>query len=76
MYFDSLADFLAMGHHAPYVWSAYGVTFAIVVWNVLQPWRLRRRLLREQAALLRREQGGARAAAASAAREGADQSAP
>jgi heme exporter protein D len=56
MYFDSFAEFLAMGRHAPYVWSAYGLTFAIVLWNVLQPWRRRRALLQEQAALLRREQ--------------------
>lgn len=55
MAFDSFADFLAMGHHAPYVWSAYGVTFLIVAWNVLQPWQQRRRLLREQAALQKRE---------------------
>jgi heme exporter protein D len=64
MAFDSFADFLAMGKHAPYVWSAYGVTFAIVLWNILQPWLRRRRLLAEQAALLRREQ---RAAARDAA---------
>ena len=62
MYFDSFAEFLAMGRHAPYVWSAWGLTFAIVLWNILQPWRQRRRWLREQAALLRPEQG-ARAAA-------------
>lgn len=55
MAFDSFADFLAMGRHAPYVWSAYGVTFLIVAWNVLQPWQQRRRLLREQAALQKRE---------------------
>lgn len=55
MAFDSFADFLAMGRHGPYVWSAYGLTLAIVLWNILQPWRQRRRLLREQAALLRRE---------------------
>ncbi|HET8730331.1 MAG TPA: heme exporter protein CcmD [Moraxellaceae bacterium] len=59
MYFDSLADFLAMGKHAPYVWSAYGVTFAVVLWNVLQPWRTRRQLIQEQAAQLRREKKGA-----------------
>lgn len=55
MAFDSFSDFLAMGRHAPYVWSAYGVTFLIVAWNVLQPWQQRRRLLKEQAALQKRE---------------------
>lgn len=73
MYFDSFAAFLAMGHHGPYVWSAWGLTAAIVLWNVVQPWRQRRRLLREQAALLRREQGAARAAP-SPATDDADQS--
>lgn len=65
MDFDSFTEFLAMGGHARYVWSAYGLTFAIVLWNIVQPCRQRRRLLREQAALLRREQG-ARAAAPAA----------
>lgn len=54
MAFESFADFLAMGRHAPYVWSAYGVCLAVVVWNVLQPLLQRRRLIREQAAALRR----------------------
>ncbi|HEX4869311.1 MAG TPA: heme exporter protein CcmD [Moraxellaceae bacterium] len=73
MYFESFADFLAMGHHGPYVWSAWGVTLAIVLWNIIQPLRLRRRLLQEQAAQLRREQGAAAKAGASA-RDGADPS--
>lgn len=58
MAFESFADFLAMGRHGLYVWLAYGVTFAIIVWNALQPVLQRRRLLREQAALLRRETRG------------------
>lgn len=57
MAFESFADFLAMGRHGPYVWSAYGVCFLIVLWNVLQPLLVRRRLLREQAARRRREEG-------------------
>jgi heme exporter protein D len=59
MAFETFAEFLAMGRHGSYVWSAYGITFAIVAWNVLQPWLQRRRLMREQAALLRREQRAA-----------------
>ncbi len=55
MAFESFAEFLAMGRHGPYVWSAYGLCFLIVLWNVLQPVLLRRRILREQAALQRRE---------------------
>ncbi|MGH8493920.1 MAG: heme exporter protein CcmD [Moraxellaceae bacterium] len=55
MAFESFADFLAMGRHGPYVWAAYGVTFAIVIWNVLQPLLQRKKLLKEQAGSLRRE---------------------
>lgn len=55
MAFESFADFLAMGKHGLYVWMAYGVTFAIVVWNALQPFLQRRRLLKEQSGLIKRE---------------------
>lgn len=55
MAFDSFSDFLAMGRHGLYVWLAYGVSFAIIAWNAVQPVLQRRRLLREQSALLRRE---------------------
>ncbi|MDI1302847.1 MAG: heme exporter protein CcmD [bacterium] len=58
MAFESFAGFLAMGRHGLYVWMAYGVTFAIIVWNALQPVLQRRRLLREQSALIRREARG------------------
>lgn len=45
MSFDSFGDFIAMGGHAPYVWPAYAVTFAVLLGNVLLPLaRLRRRL--------------------------------
>lgn len=55
MAFESFADFLAMGTHGPYVWAAYGLSIAIIVWNVLQPLLLRRRRLREQGAQLKRD---------------------
>lgn len=55
MAFESFADFLAMGTHGPYVWAAYGLCIAIIVWNVLQPLLLRRRWLREQSAQLKRD---------------------
>lgn len=31
MYFDTLADFLAMGKHAPYVWSAYAISLGSII---------------------------------------------
>lgn len=55
MAFESFADFLAMGTHGPYVWTAYGLTTAIIAWNVVQPLLMRRRWLREQSAQLKRD---------------------
>lgn len=37
MYFESFADFLAMGRHGLYVWMAYGFFLLILVWNILSP---------------------------------------
>jgi len=32
----SLSEFLSMGGYGAYVWSAYGICTAIMVWNVVQ----------------------------------------
>lgn len=37
MYFDSVADALAMGGHGAFVWGAYGITFLIVFLVLLRP---------------------------------------
>jgi heme exporter protein D len=37
--FHSVAEFLAMGGHGPYVWSAYGIALAVLVGLVAQPLR-------------------------------------
>ncbi|WP_426152731.1 heme exporter protein CcmD [Pseudomonas sp. DC3000-4b1] len=55
MSFSSLGDFLAMGRHGAYVWSAYGVGLGVLAWNLVAPWRARRRLLLEAARRARRE---------------------
>ncbi|MFK7605414.1 MULTISPECIES: heme exporter protein CcmD [unclassified Pseudomonas] len=55
MSFDSLSDFLAMGHHALYVWSAYGICLAVLGLNVALPLLARRRYLQQEARRLRRE---------------------
>ena len=43
--FSSLSDFLAMGKHGFYVWSAYGITLVIVLANVLAPILKRKELM-------------------------------
>lgn len=55
MSFDSFADFLAMGGHGAYVWSAYAISLAVLGLNVLLPVLARRRYLLDEARRLRRE---------------------
>ena len=44
-----MSEFLAMGGHGPYVWTAYGITLAILIWNLWSAWALLRRNLRRAA---------------------------
>ncbi|MGY4877443.1 heme exporter protein CcmD [Vreelandella aquamarina] len=63
MAFSSFAEWIAMGGHAPYVWSAWGVTLLLMValaWHARYERRqlidgLKRRARREQA---RQQQNG------------------
>ncbi|MBB3046213.1 heme exporter protein D [Litorivivens lipolytica] len=57
MYFETVAELLAMDGHGPYVWAAYGITFATLVWLVAQPLVAKRRQLRELRGFLRRTEG-------------------
>lgn len=57
MTFDSFADFLAMGRHGVYVWSAYGVcalALLLLIWQTLSMRSkardtVRKRFVRDQA---------------------------
>jgi len=55
--FDSLAEFLAMGGYAFYVWLAYGFFFIVMGWNLLQPRQERRRIIKLLQARRQREAG-------------------
>jgi heme exporter protein D len=55
MKFDSFGDFLAMGHHGLFVWSAYGICFVVLAINVALPLLARRRYLQQEARRLRWE---------------------
>lgn len=57
MSFASFGEFLAMGHHGLYVWSAYGICLAVLVLNVAVPIQARKRYLQQEARRLRRESG-------------------
>lgn len=56
MSFSSFAEFVAMGNHGLYVWSAYGISLAVLLFNVAGPLLARRRYLQEEARRLRREE--------------------
>ncbi len=55
MSFSSFGEFLAMGIHGQYVWSAYGFSLAVLALNVALPILARRRYLHDEARRLRRE---------------------
>jgi heme exporter protein D len=56
-------EFLAMGGYAAYVWSAFGLTLAVLLGLLWQSWRLARRRDAELAELRERLRGrGARPA--------------
>lgn len=43
----SLESFFAMGGYAFYVWTSYGLTFAVLLFNLLAPIVQRKQLLRQ-----------------------------
>lgn len=47
MYFDSFSEFLRMGTHGPYVWSAYGISLLLMAANIFFSLR-QARMVREQ----------------------------
>ncbi|MBD2837590.1 heme exporter protein CcmD [Metapseudomonas lalkuanensis] len=56
MSFSSFTDFLAMGNHGLYVWTAYGISLVVLAINVAMPLIARRRYLQDEARRLRREE--------------------
>lgn len=52
MYFETFADFIQMGRHGAYVWSAYGISAALIVvnlWLALRSQRQAREQVQRQA---------------------------
>ena len=52
----SLTEFLHMGGYAFYVWTSYGLTAAVLLWNVLAPIVQRKQILRQLALKQKRVQ--------------------
>jgi heme exporter protein D len=55
MSFGSFGEFLTMGKHGLFVWSAYGICLSVLLINVASPILARRRYLQQEARRLRRE---------------------
>jgi len=52
----SLTEFLHMGGYAFYVWTSYGLTTVVLLWNVLAPVLQRKQILRQLALKQKRAQ--------------------
>ena len=57
MYFDSFSDFLQMGNHGLYVWSAYGLTTVVLLASLWYPIKRRKDLTRDYIRRTKRESG-------------------
>jgi len=58
MEFASLSEFIAMGKHGPFVWSAYGITIAVIAGNILFPIMRKKALMADIKRKVKREQAG------------------
>jgi heme exporter protein D len=56
MYFKTLESALAMDGHGAFVWSAYGLTIAVVIYLLLAPGRRQRKILRNLRGEIQRNQ--------------------
>jgi len=54
--FSTFGEFLAMGSHGPFVWSAYGISLLVLAINLLLPLSARRTYLQGEARRMRREE--------------------
>lgn len=55
----NLDDFLHMGGYAFYVWTSYGISLLVLLFNIIGPLWQRRKLLAEIARVARRARGSA-----------------
>ena len=49
------AEFFNMGGYATYVWSSYGVTFVVLLWNVIAPLMRRKKIIAQVKRTIKRE---------------------
>ncbi len=51
-----MSDFLHMGGYAFFVWTSFGISFAILVYNAIQPLIRHKQLKREISGQIKRQQ--------------------
>lgn len=56
MAFESFADFLQMGRHGVFVWSAYGISLTLIAANLVAMVRRHRKVRADIRRGMRREQ--------------------
>jgi heme exporter protein D len=54
--FDSIDAFFTMAGHGSFVWTAYGISIALMLWLIVNPLRRKHQLLKQIARDLRREE--------------------
>lgn len=45
--FENIQDFIQMGGHGPYVWSAYVISLSVLIWLIISPVRRKAKLLKD-----------------------------
>jgi heme exporter protein D len=55
----SLHEFFAMGGYAAYVWTSYALAAVVLAWNVIQPLRREKQVLRALAERARKRKESA-----------------
>lgn len=55
MAFESFADFIAMGKHGAFVWSAYGISLLVIAANIIAIVQRKKTLLNQIKRKIRRE---------------------
>jgi heme exporter protein D len=56
--FESLADFMAMSGHGPYVWASYAITSIALIFLVVNPLLQKKALIKQQQKLRKLAQTG------------------
>jgi len=45
--FENIQEFIQMGGHGPYVWSAYVISLSVLIWLIISPIRRKTKLLKD-----------------------------